>query len=225
MQPEPGIVSGMVADEPAGSTGDSLPANLGIDQKKSSVDAPNQDTASDSHRVPETLLEAVRYYRDLDVATRALSAARWPNGVECPHCRSREKHFYIATRRIWKCRSCRKQFSPKAGTIFQDSPIAADKRLVTIWIVANSGKPIPADRLHRVVGVSQTSARFMLRRIDLAMQSRHFALVESMPVQPTTTSEEARGEKYRRFIRLLIAIAAVPKAAVYGPDPRPHPKS
>ncbi|HUE04705.1 MAG TPA: transposase [Bryobacteraceae bacterium] len=170
-------------------------------------------------------MEALRYYSDLDLATRTLAAARWQNAVECPHCQSREKHFYIATRRIWKCRSCRRQFSPKAGTIFEDSPIAADKWLVTIWMVANGGKPIPADRLHRIVGVSQTSARFMLRRIDLAMQSPQFTLLESTPLQPKITRAELRGEKYRRFIRLLIAIAAVPKAAVYDPDPRPDLKS
>ncbi len=215
----------MVAEEPAGSTGDRLPPKSDVGKKKSNVDAPNQGAAEDSHRVPETLLEAVRYFRDLNLATRTLAAARWQNAVECAHCQSREKHFYIATRRIWKCRSCRRQFSPKAGTIFEDSPIAADKWLVTIWMVANSGKPVPADRLHRIVGVSQTSARFMLRRIDLAMQSPQFTLPESTPLQPKITPAELRGEEYRRFIRLLIAIAAVPKAAVYDPDPRPDPKS
>ena len=60
------------------------------------------------------LSEAMRFYADPDIATRALAAARWGESVECLHCHSRERHFYISTRRIWKCRSCRKQFSPKA---------------------------------------------------------------------------------------------------------------
>jgi hypothetical protein len=66
-------------------------------------------------------------YRDLDLATMALPVAQSQNAVECTQCQSREKHFYIATRRIWKHRSCRRQFSPTAGTIFEDSPIAVDK--------------------------------------------------------------------------------------------------
>jgi transposase-like protein len=197
---------------------------MGIDKKSRALTHPTKTQPSDSRRVPETLSEAVLYYTDLDLATRALSAARWQNAIECPHCHSREEHFFIATRRIWTCRSCRKQFSLKVGTILEDSPIAVDKWLVTVWIVANSNKPIPAYRLHRVVGVSKTTARFMLRRIQLAMQAPQFTLLESMPLQPIEP-EELSGEQYPRFTRLLVAIAAVPKSAVYEPDPRPHPKS
>ena len=205
----------MVAYEPAGSTGDTSTPNSRVVKKRRALTHPTKTQPIDSPRVPETLSEAALYYTDLDLATRALSAARWQNAIECQHCHSRVEHFYIATRRIWKCRSCRKQFSPKAGTILEDSPIGVDKWLVTVWMVANSGKPIPAYRLHRVLGVSQTTARFMLRRIELAMQSRQFTLVESIPLQPTITPEEPRGENYRRFVRLLNAIAAVPKCAVY----------
>ena len=62
---------------------------------------------------PKTLLEAIRYYSDLDVATKAFSALRWPDGPVCPYCQSKE-NFYTPSRRGWKCKSCRKQFSPKS---------------------------------------------------------------------------------------------------------------
>jgi transposase-like protein len=38
-----------------------------------------------------------------------------------------EKHYYLKTRRLWKCRACKKQFSVKDGTIFEDSPLGLDK--------------------------------------------------------------------------------------------------
>jgi transposase-like protein len=114
----------------------------------------------------------MRFYGDADVATRTLAAARWGHGEECLHCHSRERHFYISTRRIWKCRSCRKQFSPKAGTIFEDSPIGLDRWLIAIWMVANSEQRVSSYKLHRLLGVTQTTAQFMLRRIGLAAQAR-----------------------------------------------------
>ncbi len=45
----------------------------------------------------------------------------WPDGIVCPHCKAKDAHF-IATRRIWRCISCKKQFSIKVGTIFADFP-------------------------------------------------------------------------------------------------------
>ena len=137
-----------------------------------SVDTPSQTSSADSGRTPATLSEAMRFYGDPDVATQVLAAARWGERAECLHCHSRERHFYISTRRIWKCRSCRKQFSPRAGTIFEDSPISLDRWLIAIWMVANSEQGISSYRLHRLLGVTQTTAQFMLRRIRLAAQVR-----------------------------------------------------
>jgi transposase-like protein len=136
------------------------------------VDTPGQAAAADTGRIPTTLLEAMSFYGDPDVATQVLAAARWGQSPECLHCHSRERHFYISTRRIWKCRSCRKQFSPKAGTIFEDSPIGLDRWLIAIWMVANAEQQrVSSYKLHRLLQVTQTTAQVMLRRIYLAAQA------------------------------------------------------
>ncbi len=113
-------------------------------------------------------MEAIKHYADLDVATMTLSSVRWPNGGECPRCGSKENHSYISTRRIWKCKSCRKQFSTKAGTIFEDSPLGLDKWLTAIWMITNDKNGISSYEVHRGLGVTQTTAWFMLHRIRLA---------------------------------------------------------
>ena len=140
-----------------------------------SVDTPSLIAAPDTGQIPTTLSEAIRFYADAEVATKALAAARWGDCAECLHCHSRARHFYISTRRIWKCRSCRKQFSPKAGTIFEDSPISLDRWLIAIWMVANGETRVSSYKLHRLLGVTQTTAQFMLRRIRLAVQAREAA--------------------------------------------------
>ena len=84
---------------------------------------------------PETLIEAIRHFSDPDVCLDFMVQLRWPDGdVVCPTCGSDEISF-IPTRRIWECKGkhARRQFSIKVGTIFEDSPIALDKWLVTIW--------------------------------------------------------------------------------------------
>jgi transposase-like protein len=122
---------------------------------------------------PKTLLEAIRYYSNLDTATKAFAELRWPDGVTCPYCRSKE-NFYAPSRRIWKCKICRKQFSPKVGTVCEDSPIGFDKWLTAMWMIANDKNGISSMEIHRGLGVTQKTAWFMLQRIRLAMQTGTF---------------------------------------------------
>ena len=126
-------------------------------------------------RLPSTLLEASRYFADLDVATQFVAELRWPDGPECPVCGGKE-HSYITTRRLWKCKNkeCRRQFSVKQGSIFEDSPIPLDKWLVAIWCIANSKNGISSHELGRAIGLTQKSAWFVLHRIRLAMQTGSF---------------------------------------------------
>ena len=56
---------------------------------------PKSVVAPDETGVPRTLLEAMRLYDNPDVATVTLAAIRWPDGVECMHCRSRLEPFSI----------------------------------------------------------------------------------------------------------------------------------
>jgi transposase-like protein len=123
--------------------------------------------------LPNTLLEAVRYFSDPEVCVQYVAKLRWPNGPVCPRCDGRE-HSYLKTRRVWKCKSCKKQFSVKVGSIFEDSPIPLDKWLAAIWLIANSKNGISSYELGRATGLTQKSAWFVLQRIRLAMQAGSF---------------------------------------------------
>jgi transposase-like protein len=126
-----------------------------------------------SPKPPTTLLEAVRYFSDLDACTAYVASLRWPDGPICPACGSVE-HSYVSTRRVWKCKACKRQFSVKVGTVFEDSPLGLDKWLPAVWLAANSKNGISSHELGRALGVTQKSAWFMLHRIRLAMQSGSF---------------------------------------------------
>lgn len=123
--------------------------------------------------LPKTLLEAIRYFSDLDVATQFVADLRWPNGFICPECGKKE-FSYLTTRRLWKCKGCKKQTSVKKGTIFEDSPIGLDKWLPAIWLIVNAKNGISSHELGRSLGIHQESAWFVLHRIRLAMQTGTF---------------------------------------------------
>jgi transposase-like protein len=94
--------------------------------------------------------------------------------AQCPHCGGKNAGF-LKTRRIWKCRECRKQFSVKTGTIFEESPIGLDKWLMAIWLVVNCKNGISSYEIHRDLKVTQKSAWFMLHRIRLALKNGTWA--------------------------------------------------
>jgi transposase-like protein len=130
---------------------------------------------SNGAKLPTNLLEAIRYFSDPDVANDFVAALRWPDGPECPSCGGKELG-YVKTRRLWQCRNkaCKRQFSVKVGSIFEDSPIPLDKWIASVWLIANSKNGISSHELGRAIGLTQKSAWFVLHRVRLAMQEGSF---------------------------------------------------
>lgn len=125
--------------------------------------------------LPQTLLATVRYFSNLTVCHDYLKTIRWPDGkITCQHCQS-ERIGEVATRRLLRCKDCRKQIYPKQGTIFEDSPLGLDKWFVAVWCIANAKNGISSHELGRALGVTQKTAWFMLHRIREAMRTGTFA--------------------------------------------------
>src|SRR6476661_3463479 len=121
--------------------------------------------------LPTTLQEAISYFSNADHTFQFAVAMRWPNGkVECPRCAS-EEHSFISTRRIWFCKECKKQFTVKVGTIFEDSPLGMDKWMIAVWLIVNCKNGVSSYEVARALGITQKSAWFMLHRLRLAMQT------------------------------------------------------
>jgi transposase-like protein len=173
--------------------------------------------ASQSQKQPTSLIEAIRYFSDLDVCTDYVAKRRWPNGPVCPRCGCTE-YSYLTTRRLWKCKACKKQYSIKLGTIFEDSPLGLDKWLPAMWLVANSKNGISSHELGRALGVTQKSAWFMLHRIRLAMQTPTFSrLSGEVEVDETFVGGKARNmHKRDRERKGIKGAASAGKTPVLG---------
>ncbi len=125
------------------------------------------------NKSPRTLQEAIVYFADKQSAFEFAVSLRWPDGVFCPFCNSAEYSF-LSTRQLWKCKGCKKQFSIRVGTIFEDSPIPLSKWFVAIWMLANCKNGVSSYELARAIGVTQKTAWFMLHRVRAAIKAKSF---------------------------------------------------
>jgi transposase-like protein len=126
-------------------------------------------------RTPQTLLEAVTFFADPERAHQYAVLMRWPNGLACPRygCGSASVQA-IPTRRTWRCKECKRTFSAKVGTIFEDSPIPFTKWLPAFWLLSSTKNGTSSCELARALGVTQKTAWFMFHRIRAAMKTGTF---------------------------------------------------
>jgi transposase-like protein len=116
------------------------------------------------------------HFTNPEAAVEYLERLRWPNGRVCPHCGtvdSPERHHYRlkgkSKRKLWKCFSCRRQFTVTVGTIFEDSHVPLNKWLLAFYLLCASKKGMSAKQLERMLGVQYKTAWFMCHRIRWAM--------------------------------------------------------
>lgn len=119
---------------------------------------------------PTTLQEAIVFFADPVNCREYLVAQRWPNGVTCPKCGSKNVLFMDKYNR-WKCREGHDspQFTLKTGTIMEDSPIGLDKWLMVMWQVVNSKNGISSCEVAKAIGITQKSAWFLDHRIRFSL--------------------------------------------------------
>lgn len=126
------------------------------------------------NNLPQSLIAAVCYFADLRVCNDYMRNIKWPDGkTTCPHCGEKRIAESANGKRL-QCRDCRKKFSYKTGTIFEDSPIPLSKWFVAVWSIANCKNGISSHELGRALDVTQKTAWFMLHRIREAMRTGSF---------------------------------------------------
>jgi len=119
------------------------------------------------------------YLHDEEAAFTELEALLWPNGPVCPHCGSTGKVYDLSKTRIGlkKCgvKPCRKQFTVRVGTIFEDSHVPLHMWLQAVHMLCASMMGINSRQLHRTLGVTYKTAWFMSHRLREAMRTGSLA--------------------------------------------------
>lgn len=118
---------------------------------------------------------------DETAAVEFLEAQRWGEHPACMHCGSINVYKMTARdggrnrRFLWKCKEkeCGKQYTVRAGTVFEDSLIPLRHWCYAFWAACSSKKGVSALQIKRQTGLSYKSALFMMHRIRYAMADDH----------------------------------------------------
>jgi transposase-like protein len=115
------------------------------------------------------------HFTDEQAAYDYVEGYLWPHGPVCPHCgncdptRIRRLMGKATRAGLRKCNECRKQFTVKIGTIFEDSHVPMTHWLQAIYLMCASKKGISTRQLQRMIGGSMKTAWFVGHRIRHAL--------------------------------------------------------
>jgi transposase-like protein len=120
-----------------------------------------------------TLIQMMAAFPDEQTAIDHFTGIRWKTGAFCPYCGS-VRVYHFSDNRTHKCADCRKRFSIKVGTIFEDSKIELRVWLLAIWLITSHKKGIASTTLAKDLGVTQKTAWFMTQRLRYAIRTKSF---------------------------------------------------
>jgi len=143
---------------------------------------------------------------------------RWPDGVICSRCQSKDVLFLEKYNR-WHCRAKHDapQFTLKTGTIMEDSPVSLDKWLTAMWQIVNCKNGISSYEVHRAIGVTQKTAWFMDHRIRFALSTGTInKLSGEVEADETFIGGKARNMHIAKRKRRITGTGTKDKTAVMG---------
>lgn len=116
-----------------------------------------------------TLVEVFRMFPDDATAEQWFVNVRWPDGVQCPHCGSDSVQIKSSHKTMpFRCRNykeCGKRFSAKTNSIMESSKLGHQIWAVATYLLTTSLKSVSSMKLHRDLGVTQTTAWYLAHRI------------------------------------------------------------
>ena len=112
-----------------------------------------------------------------DQAFKVFKKVRWGSGKEvtCPMCGVVREHYFIATRKQWRCKDCKHTFSVTSGTIFAFHKLSLKMHLAAIAIYTNAVKGISALQMGRDLDVQYKTAFVLTHKIRESLMAQRDA--------------------------------------------------
>ena len=170
-----------------------------------------------SYRKGITLMDAVKKFDTEEKAETWFFEQRWPSGVACPFCGTLNVAV-VASRKPqpFRCREkeCRKSFSVKTGTLLHSSNLPLSKWAIAFFLYATNLKGVSSMKLHRDLGIAQSSAWYMAHRIREMWTADADKFAGPVEVDETYIGGKERNKHESKKIHA--GRGAVRKAAVVG---------
>ena len=117
-----------------------------------------------SDRKGITLMELYEMFPTDAAAEAWFIEQRWPDGVRCAFCES-ENVARQTKPTPYRCRDCRKHFSTKTNTLMHGSKLGFRTWALAIYLMNTGIKGTSSMKLHRDLGVAQSTAWHLAHRI------------------------------------------------------------
>ena len=109
-------------------------------------------------------------------AVELLEALRWADNPACVHCGSTAVYKMTegktgerSKRYLWRCHDCKRQYTVRIGTVYEESRIDLRHWCYAFWRASTSKKGVAALEIKRHCQISYKSALFLMNRIRFAM--------------------------------------------------------
>ncbi|MDE2937710.1 MAG: IS1595 family transposase [Chloroflexota bacterium] len=163
-----------------------------------------------------SLIKAVQEFGDETKAEAWLVSQRWPDGMACPYCESESVSPRATARKTpqYRCRTCRKDFTVKTGSIMQDSKLPLSKWALAYYLCTTNLKGVSSMKLHRDLEMTQKTAWYLAMRIreTLADETERMA----GPVEADETFIGGKEGNKHESKKLHAGRGSVGKTAVAG---------
>jgi transposase-like protein len=115
-----------------------------------------------------------KHFTDEAAAFAHVEARLWPDGPVCPHCGAAKDHIGKLTGKsarmgLHKCYACRREFTVRVGSIFEDSHLPLHLWLQVIHLMCASKKGISTREIQRLLNCSMKTAWHLTHRIREVM--------------------------------------------------------
>jgi transposase-like protein len=117
-----------------------------------------------------SVIELMTYFKDEKTCLEFIEKWRWKDGIKCVHCKH-DKICRFSDGKRFECKSCKKRFTAKVGTIFQNSKLPLRIWFLAIYYVSGHNKGISSYDLAEDLNITQATAWFLLQRIRSAFKA------------------------------------------------------
>jgi len=112
------------------------------------------------------IISLTSYFTTDAKCKQAIIESRWSDGdVVCPYCGGH--HCVVRKDGKFRCKVCGKNFSYLVGTIFENTKLPLIKWFIAMYLISSHKKGVSSHQLSRDLGVTQSTAWYMLQKIRL----------------------------------------------------------